>query len=644
MQTALLRSPTPVYTLHSTKNATPTHPISQHRLANSPPITLPTPTSGPAAQGHCRPKGTHCTPLHSTHTTSAAAPAQSLLLRKYQNPNCPPTAILAHTTDSDPFPTRLKCTNPSDDLSRSVFPTSCALTPEQGWPTATMQVDLSYDRNAGVMNEPLLGVSKGEPYKIRGYFAKIFSLWQVILLVLFGLFTVYSDEASKAPTKEIKPEVLLLKYPALLNVHIMVFVGFGFLMTFLRRDMYSAVGFTFLAACFTIEWYILCKGFWVAVFDGERFWNKPAKLNIDSLIFGDFSAAVFLITYGVLLGKVSPGQILFISILETVFYSLNETIAEKSLRVMDIGGTTLIHMFGAFYGLALALFFQPRRPISNVDNKSSYLANTFAMVGTIFLWIFWPSFNAVLAGDLAIFLRVVLNTVLSLCGSCIGAFLFSYHWRGQSRFDMADVQNATLAGGVVMGTVASLLTFDGAAAVATALGCLSGVVSVFGFVTVQPWLEKKLGLYDTCGVLNLHGMPSLLGAVAGVVATIWVTDGLGPEQLALEYEEVAIDQRSSGYQAKMQLAFMFVTLGIALVSGALTGVLVKLCAFLDPAPPACQFNDEAYWIVPDEEIPHYFQPQSTGEEGPHSHAQRLAVLEDHVRTLQSSLSRVKQRI
>lgn len=40
----------------------------------------------------------------------------------------------------------------------------------------------------------------------------------------------------------------------------MVFVGFGFLMTFLRRYGYSGVGFNFLLAAIIIQWAVICQG------------------------------------------------------------------------------------------------------------------------------------------------------------------------------------------------------------------------------------------------------------------------------------------------------------------------------------------------------------------------------------------------
>lgn len=61
---------------------------------------------------------------------------------------------------------------------------------------------------------------------------------------------------------------------------------------------------------------------------------------------------------------------------------------------------------------------------SSEKEGSRYTSDLFAMIGTIVLWVFWPSFNAILADGDAMH-RAVLNTYLSLIGSTLATFLTS---------------------------------------------------------------------------------------------------------------------------------------------------------------------------------------------------------------------------
>lgn len=54
--------------------------------------------------------------------------------------------------------------------------------------------------------------------------------------------------------------IFLFSFIVFQDVNVMVFVGFGFLMTFLKKYGYGAVGFTFLVATFAIEWSTIVRG------------------------------------------------------------------------------------------------------------------------------------------------------------------------------------------------------------------------------------------------------------------------------------------------------------------------------------------------------------------------------------------------
>ena len=55
---------------------------------------------------------------------------------------------------------------------------------------------------------------------------------------------------------------LLIDFTAVFqDVHVMIFIGFGFLMTFLKKYGFSAVGYNFLLAALVIQWATIMKGF-----------------------------------------------------------------------------------------------------------------------------------------------------------------------------------------------------------------------------------------------------------------------------------------------------------------------------------------------------------------------------------------------
>jgi len=221
----------------------------------------------------------------------------------------------------------------------------------------------------------------------------------------------------------------------------------------------------------------------------------------------------------------------------------------------------------------------------------------FAMIGSLFLWLYWPSFNSFFASREYFFMdRGYVNTVLGLCGSTVATFIVSRLVKG--KFDMVHIQNATLAGGVAVGASADLYLHP---AGAMGVGMVAGTLSVCGYEFLSDWMDEKLGIADTCGVHNLHGMPGVLAALVSAIA-IAVSEGSGvyvescteyPDDNGIGCPGYPFGENGYGKQAGMQVLALLVTLGMAIVSGLITGFFLKFMS-----RPEHEFMDTENWEVP----------------------------------------------
>jgi ammonium transporter Rh len=272
-------------------------------------------------------------------------------------------------------------------------------------------------------------------------------------------------------------------YPIFQDVHVMIYIGFGFLMVFLKKHCWTSVGFNFIVAAWSMQLAILITGFWHMALVEEEF--HKITLDIPSLIIGDFGAAAVLITFGALLGKCDLPQLWVLATLEIIFYALNEGICAGILQAVDMGGSMYVHTFGAYFGLAASFHFKnklaQKSPAAD-ENAGGYLSQTIAMVGTLFLFMFWPSFNGALASENQQ-QRVIINTTLAITASTLAAAAICRIKFGM--LEMEVILNATLAGGVAVGSASDLVVTAG---IAMAIGCLAGIISALGFMYLGPWL------------------------------------------------------------------------------------------------------------------------------------------------------------
>lgn len=82
-------------------------------------------------------------------------------------------------------------------------------------------------------------------------------LIELVLAILYGTITDLAPEAAASRTGQATTSTFSAVYPKFQDVHVMIFVGFGFLMVFLRHHPWTSVTFNFLVSAFVIQIFIL---------------------------------------------------------------------------------------------------------------------------------------------------------------------------------------------------------------------------------------------------------------------------------------------------------------------------------------------------------------------------------------------------
>jgi ammonium transporter Rh len=316
-----------------------------------------------------------------------------------------------------------------------------------------------------------------------------------------------TDASGVAPAGDMTTIFDTFKYGRSIEILAMLLIGFGFLMVFVRNHGFSSITATFLVVSIALPFYMLIKSY-----GGQHF--SVATISIDTFILAEFAAASLLIAIGAALGRLKMEQYFLMALLFVPAYVFNEWLIVDSgyfKGFLDTGGSVIIHAFGAYFGLGVITNSFARfkeKPGYESDSTS----NQFALLGSMLLWLFWPSFTSALVAPSQVVLTAI-NTVFALCGATLATFIFSPLIRG--KIEIADIANAALAGGVAIGTTCNV-TNPGYALL---IGIAAGALSTLGYAIIAPKVERLIRGTDTCGVHNLHGMPGILGGLTGMLIT-----------------------------------------------------------------------------------------------------------------------------
>jgi ammonium transporter Rh len=331
------------------------------------------------------------------------------------------------------------------------------------------------------------------------------------------------------------------QYNFAIHILAMLLVGFGFLMVFVQRYGYSATTGTYLVVAVGLPVYFILRSKGLLTAEAV-----PAQ-SIKGLLLAEFAVASALISTGAVLGRVRLHQYGLLALVMVPLYMLNEwLVLDGGLGItkgfVDSAGSIIIHAFGAYFGLGLAVALTREAHLGK-EIPGDATSNRFSLIGSMVLWLFWPSFCCAVVPPEQVAATAV-NTILALCGATVSTCLCSALFN-QRKVMIGDIANAALAGGVAIGATCNAVQ----APTAFLIGAVAGALCVFGYAVVQARIKNVCKVVDTCGVHNLHGMPGLFGGLAAVV----VIPGI----------------------AKAQLVGIAFTLGLALAGGSIAGYLIR---------------------------------------------------------------------
>ena len=416
------------------------------------------------------------------------------------------------------------------------------------------------------------------------------SLLQIIFIILIGICYENDD----------KNENFGFLYNFFKDVHLMIFIGFGLLYTALKDHQWSSIGIILFIGTISFEISFIWNHIWDNAFrysldfdipesnnNNSTNWEKK-DLNFDTLTKIDYFTGSVFVSLGALIGKLSMCQYVIISLYETFFSSLNYYICFKLMGGIDNGGSLYIHTFGAIFGIAVSISaFCTKKEYKKISYNphltSDYYSNIFSLIGSLFLWLFFPSFNTSFIQSLStekvkqiLRYRGIINTYLSMIGSVISVFVVS-PIVSNGKIKMEHLLNSSFVGGIIIGGCCTICSSSWASIL---IGFIGGSISVLGFWFFKKKL-KELKLEDTFGILYTFGIPGILGGflnsifMASLERTFKSTYFLKTYfnfKLKPENNNVG---RDIGYQIGIEIAIIFITIGLAGFSGLTIGLIIR---------------------------------------------------------------------
>lgn len=302
----------------------------------------------------------------------------------------------------------------------------------------------------------------------------------------------------------------MVKYTKNMDIWFMLFMV-AFLMMFIKKFEWGVALGVILSTVGSFVGYLFMQQFVMPGLTGDAFVGWSQDVMLGAVI----CSITIVIGIGVFLGLCKMWQYLLVGLMFAPAYVLIEWFLGSSffgLAAIDEGGSMLVHMVAAYFGIGVAMALRDKRSFEEPMYSTTHSV-TFVWLGSLLLWMLWPSFvTAFLPAEQSTW--GLITCYMAGIGSMLSAYFVCIIVK--KKVDPLVYAYALLAGPVAIGSPLILLGPWGA----MFLGILAGILTTLCFFYLQPVLGKKIGNLDMMGVHNLHGMSGWLGALSVCVITL----------------------------------------------------------------------------------------------------------------------------
>ncbi|XP_023587863.1 RH-like protein isoform X1 [Trichechus manatus latirostris] len=383
---------------------------------------------------------------------------------------------------------------------------------------------------------------------------------ETAFVLIFCFFTSYNDSANN--------QTLTQNSQVFQDITIMAALGLGFLTSSFPKNSWSSVAFNLFILAIGVQWAVLLDGFL------NKFSSGKIVIELSSIQLATMSAMSVLISVGAVLGKTNLLQLMMMALVEVTAFSVMMMVSDRVFNVDNHTSMMHIHVFAAYFGLAVAWCLSSSQPKEKQrEVKTAKGPDLFAMLGTLFLWIFWPNFNSALL-SIENKRKAVFNTYYALAVSSVTATSVSAAAHPEGKISMTHIHSAVLAGGVAVGASCHLISSPWPAML---VGLLAGLISVGGAKCLPVGFHRMLMVHYA------FGLPGLLGEITYITL------------MALQASQN--QDTTNCYQIFLNMGILSFVMIMSLASGFLTGSILRLQIWKAPGVNK-YYYDQDFWKFP----------------------------------------------